>query len=801
MKFIPSDIFFKLVSLLVCLMCAGSVHAIPEKPRGCRTYYCTDEDWEKGLKRFDPLTIRWPLHYDGSVVKDLTDGGRERIDVVFSDHKDNISRLSLSEFRRRPECPNSEYLKDGIPMGESFICKGSAENRPSWEMTACSMVEASMEELTLLGSGGSCGKKLRQWVVIDWCTYQPNGNVGSENSDDDYILLKDYDSGLAFYAFDDYSGAVQVDGYYMYTQLIKIIDNTAPKLLSCEEVIVEVTSGCEKSVILKNKAIDEGDCPSYRIEVTLEVYDDQGLLLKKIRFNTNNGEDFSQNIGVLPIGDYQVFWKIKDACGNYAHCSKALRLVDKTAPYLLCIQSLSTSLNHTDGLTIWAKDFVLKMDEPCDDEITISFDPESDLAQRHFDCIDGTGFHNLTIYATDSQGNRSSCDVELFISDRQVCIDSLSSIGGKITDRFGHPMSEVDVALSSSDIELASEYSDDFGQYFIRAVPDQKSNLFIRPNILESKDQGLDAHDLIRLSHHIFEIELFTDVLEYAAADINNDAKIDMEDYWSLAHLVFDIPFTIDQFRPWKFIDQKLYSSGQNRASKLTVPIQVFSNRSRYDILALKSGDVDFSWSKEIRAEARSAPIKLALKQYEDYSELDLGSIGLNGLTLWIEGETKESFIENNSDWLNGDIKFFYPMDGGLYVFLGDEELTSGQSSIVLKKSSKVLSEYSFGWVEDNGVALRSISIETFDARSVSDNDQVIFPNPFNESFTIQLRNGERFTSDIHVFDVTGQLLKSIVSANSDHQKIDLSDLSYRGILLLKYGINDEISTKKIVKQ
>ena len=41
---------------------------------------------------------------------------------------------------------------------------------------------------------------------------------------------------------------VQVDGYYKFTQVIKILDETSPELLSCEDVMFDLSGDCEANV-------------------------------------------------------------------------------------------------------------------------------------------------------------------------------------------------------------------------------------------------------------------------------------------------------------------------------------------------------------------------------------------------------------------------------------------------------------------------------------------------------------------------------------------------------------------------
>ena len=115
-------------------------------------------------------------------------------------------------------------------------------------------------------------------------------------------------------------------------------------------------------------------------------------------------------------------------------------------------------------------------------------------------------------------------------------------------------MIEVEVGVSSSlESNLSSAISDDQGQYYLNGVSIQKSNVEIVPQMNDDATSGLDAFDLIRLSRHIYGVKRFDDVLEYAAADMNNDAVIDMKDYWSLAAVLYGVQYELTcDSAPWK---------------------------------------------------------------------------------------------------------------------------------------------------------------------------------------------------------------------------------------------------------
>ena len=782
----------KRLLLPIFLLFSGLMFSAPEKPSGCRPYHCSDYEWDHHMKRFDPTTIQWPLHYTGELMIDRIDGGKVDIDVIYKGHYNKNERLSLSQFRRRPDCPSPSYLSDGLSMYESFVCSADPQTEPIWEVTGCSLVGVSMYEQTLNISGEGCAKKLRHWTVVDWCGFIPNGDVHAENTNDTYVLIHDLVNDQNYYGYGDDKKDVQIDGWYTFTQVIKIVDDTPPHLASCEDQSIKITSGCDKEISLFNTVSDEGQCSGPKMDITLEVYNEDGALVTKKWFYSENNKEFSQNIGKLSPGQYQVYWLIKDGCGNFDHCSQRLEIIDNTAPFLTCIQNLSTSISDDLGMTIWAKDFVLKAENSCSTkEAKIAFSPDGLVTSQHFNCTDGTGFHNLTIYAIDEYGNYSTCPVELFITDQQVCNTAASTLGGIVFNSTGTPLESVIVDVMQVSNSVASEISNDLGQYFIKDIPLLKSKYILEPHFDDPMDQGLDATDLILLSEHILGSKKFTDVLEFAAADINNDAAIDWNDYWALAHLIYKVPQAIDNFKSWKFIDKRLFDSGINRASKLTIPIELKLNRARYDIIALKAGDIDFSWSPEKQGESRNRGMKVNLSQnvltWESHIE---------GLILFLNDISREEILALNP-WLSDQL--LIEKENQLFVQISSDR-DQNANKLHFPAGTSLDVEQSLVWVNQSGISTYKIDLQ-HDASSLLANPKVfITPNPFNDILNITADDGP-LTDDVLIYTSTGQLLKRLsLSGDNQFTRIDLSGINYYGLLIVKYTSGGSVFSQKVIR-
>ena len=103
-------------------------------------------------------------------------------------------------------------------------------------------------------------------------------------------------------------------------------------------------------------------------------------------------------------------WSIEDACGNTAGCEQVIRIVDQTAPAIICPNDtvISCTSERTPNETGWAK-----ASDNCTPEDNIVIEYEDDLSG--LSGCDGFMLRRWT--ATDLCGNVSSCSQTITISD------------------------------------------------------------------------------------------------------------------------------------------------------------------------------------------------------------------------------------------------------------------------------------------------------------------------------------------------------------------------------------------------
>lgn len=748
-----------IVILIFVILSVSKTYANKE----CGNIYCTESEWYNNGGRFDPLSIQWPLHYTGIKHVDKIDGGFESIDVYFKDHYSHFGiRLSLAEFRTRPECPDPNFLKDGVGMNPTFECTASVTDKPYWKASNCSLVMSGYEDQYVYIDGPSCSKLLRHWTLIDWCKYKPNH--GANNSDDKIELVKDLVHHKFYFAFGNDKGDFKEDGYYTFTQVIKIVDSYKPEFVSCTDQEFDLKGKCEANVKIKKKVIDTGQCKGKYLDISVEVFDKWGKNLVKKWLKADESKEFEVALGYLSAGDYLLIWKATDGCGNTTICSSRLKVYDKSGPYLLCIQKLSTAVSDKSGVSIWAKDFVLKLENSCGSgPISVSFSSTSHVPSLTFNCSDDFGFKELKIYATDSYGNQSSCYVELFISDHFTCSDSMA-IAGLVFNKFLNPIENVRMDVMKNESKVAKSKTNTKGHYAIKGIPMTKSEAYLEASVNDTKTQGLDASDLILLLRHIYGIQKFTDVLQFAAADINSDATIDMKDYWALADLIYDLPTHDTKVASWKFIDSKLYFAGINRASQLTIPIPIREFRHRYDVLGLKNGDINFSWKANPDAENRSSK-KLYYSQVHSstgiVTNFDLTNfVEANGLHFEIQGKHSSFILKNNILSDQSQLTVVECNSKTIIHLMSPQSISDAAriTQMVLPPKSILNGNVHIQYIIADQVYNDAYVLVETNALNLIDSEPVISPNPFNSYLDVNLNLAENQSYELRLYDLQGRI-------------------------------------------
>lgn len=223
-----------------------------------------------------------------------------------------------------------------FPSDESVTCYSGIIEEPTWIGNYCNTVTTKIiSEDTFTFVDDACIKIIRNWAVIDWSVYENDFNGGDTNIDAIVGNKLDCDNLVA-------------DGYYKYTQIIKVIDKITPNIYS-DDMCIGTADCYAYNTELSASASDSCNVLNYfnwkYIIVNLNTFDTiqysfnytpeptQGIKGEKIKDNlvrTSKGELLV--LDPLPMGEYKVIWKVGDGCGNASSTTQFFEVVDKKSP-------------------------------------------------------------------------------------------------------------------------------------------------------------------------------------------------------------------------------------------------------------------------------------------------------------------------------------------------------------------------------------------------------------------------------------------------------------------------------------
>ena len=510
-----------LIIIMAVLLWGGTSKA--QNLATCKEAWCFDKDGNAIKEfQFDPHSIKWPKHFTGETVKDPN-----WINVRYKYH-DQIDLVSLKEYR--DIIGDQKYCEDGVDLHEPFSCEYGNSGRPTYVKASCSLVGLSHEVREIKLGVGSCFKKIIDWTVIDWCTYDPK--TDSRPDHDDLFLVKDLVNGYEYYAFNNQYGKLDRDGAYHYQQVIKVGDTEQPVILHSDKMHLDVGGSCEvKNMVFGNKAKDVGECPSENFKWTVTLYE-EGKKPEVLDHTIIGKDSVEVKIESLPIGKFQLLWRVNDGCNNPQEEKQIIYVDDNKAPNIICKGSFSVGVGSPGHpIQVWASDFVKSVTDNCtlDSDIIISFAKDSVATSLDLTCESHLGEVDIPIYATDAVGNQSYCLVKSkFSSIDPECKRDLN-IAGILSDKDGNPLTNKNLKLELDNGEVYMITTDNIGQFKIqKEIPISAFGSIILANELV---QGkVSTFDLVAIQKHVLGQEMITDMYDMASADISGDGVIDQED-------------------------------------------------------------------------------------------------------------------------------------------------------------------------------------------------------------------------------------------------------------------------------
>ena len=171
------------------------------------------------------------------------------------------------------------------------------------------------------------------------------------------------------------------------TQLVNVVDQTAPTVQVQLDVTVSTTEGCEATGVVLSAPVTSDNCTN---ELTV----------------VNNAP------AVYPIGTTVVTWTVTDAAGNFTTATQNVIVVDNTAP-VVNLQNTAILLDANGNATLSFE----QVDNGSYDNCTIA---SVELSPAVFDCSQ-VGNNTVTVTITDGNGNVSTGEVNVLVIASDAC--------------------------------------------------------------------------------------------------------------------------------------------------------------------------------------------------------------------------------------------------------------------------------------------------------------------------------------------------------------------------------------------
>jgi hypothetical protein len=807
---------------------------------------------DQGDTQFDPKSIKWPLHNTGETLEER---GIPTGEIIIYDENTHgvCNRYTYAEYATYRSSLSYSILRDiyrGCTMDDAFECTIGGTNEPTWTDPTCGLVGMTSSDEEFTFNDGVCYKILRHWVVIDWCTYDPKDDDSDEV--DNAWFIKNRCAGQEGEYF-QFGNDVDVDGYYTFTQEIKVVDDTPP-VITGENVEVGVGAGskaddsaCEGSTTVTATAEDfcAGDLVD-GAELNWTVTVEAGSGSGKIVFPTgssnggndegevpsNEGDYSSHTVTVTgAAGDVVTLkWRVTDGCNNVAEAVTTVTFIDDKAPVILCYGDLVTNVMDNNGIAeIWAADYGSAYD--CDGEAVAVYFKDSAgnrVDVLTYDCEDLEGLVansvEINVYSSDGE-NESFCEVELRIVDSgDYCGNS-----GTGASLVGNLFTEDKSAVENAEVFMGdkSMMTGVDGQY---AFDNNAMGLSYALEAAKNDDHlnGVSTLDLVLIQKHILGLDQLDSGFKVIAADINRDDNVSAIDLVELRKVILGITNEFTNNTSWRFGDgAQTFENEMNPFATFVEAINVdfLTENSNNDFIAIKIGDVSGNAiANSLQVDSRSNTTVTFAANDQLVNAGEIVSLTVNSSDF--EGMNAFQFTLNTAG-----LEFTNAFSGAIEmsnenVAVFDGQLTAAWTSVDAISSSDELFTLEFRALTDtrlsNAISMTSSitparaynsELERFNTALVFNTEEGSTvgsafelmqnsPNPFENATTIGFTLGEAGPATLTVFDVTGKTVRvENGSFDRGYNEITLTkgELGTSGVLYYQLESGDFTATRKMI--
>ena len=625
------------------------------------------------------------------------------------------------------------------------------DGRPTWGYADCSMMGTSYKDKWFTFSN-TCKKLIREWTVMDWCTYDP---VYNKNS-----------------------------GIWKYSQTIKVILDDVPDVVCVDEIVVDSYNCYDAEVLAYPLELDPLSCGGDFTVNNNSPYAD------------SRGNDIS---GVYPIGETWVTYTIQYGCGTKETCKVKVVVNNAKAPTPYCYAFMTVSLmgmdTNDDGVNdegmaeIWAKDLNAGSFANCvEGPLKYSFSADTTEKSRVFTC-DELGENELNMYVTDVNGNQSWCIVRLDVQNNGARIENcvraeeeivdeepvdeeglkMFNISGLAFSAQAEPIHEMNVSLTNMAGEMmVTSYSDtsfivvrdtvirEDGSMLYReweeiVITDISDTTFQYQSEMTASDE-IGIYGFTGMAEELSSIE----VKAYAPYEHHELDIYDVEILFR--HLVRDIPFDSPYQHLAGDVDgDKILSFMDMRHMLMYITGRIENFPAEFTSIVIPA---NHEWESPEDALTSECPDALLLSEItEDHNDLDFNVIRLGDLSL-----EKENARERLASRSLASEKNYYE--------LTDTELTDELQLLF-------------------GINLPDVP------------EVKAFPNPFSDQVKFSIYSPEASRNTLSIYTIDGkEVIQQKMNINTGWNEVDLPMQELNtGLYYYRLTLGSETMSGKLIKK
>jgi hypothetical protein len=524
----------------------------------------------------------------------------------------------------------------------------------------CGVIVVSIEDETLMATTGTeCMKTFRKICVYDWCVYQPNNNI-------DFRLM-DQASGFPLtlrsdlfdrnsrseFVYRDWTGGTagtngtnpadpntfqfnHRDGYICHTQIIKVVDKTAPTLVAQADRTVCFDKGtCGGKLTATLVANDQcgtttsSSLLTYSWTILTPASGKAGNALEVLTSGTGSSINYGTN---LKAGVYTIRWTAKDQCGNEQLVVDefTIELKDCEAPFLLVHEKVA-ELSYVIGQTssgAMAEVFAVGdlLNNVSDNCTGYDFLVSKLTVQRASDpvvyptaksvmlnCADRPSV-SLRVWTVDEAGNQNwvLTTVKVQANANQCSGPGVTALAGAVGTENGKAVKGTTISAKTNFVAEVNANTINDGSFITSIIRDQ--DYVVSASKVDASDKflGVTTFDIAKISKHLLDIEKIGTPYSLIAADVDMNNEIDGADMLKIRNFILRKSDNLNTNGTiWRFVD-KSYSF-KNAASPLTedfstvVSLKKVGDRAVANFVAVKLGDVNTTYTGEAVATVRNA--------------------------------------------------------------------------------------------------------------------------------------------------------------------------------------------------